>query len=179
LKTPRIEVDLAKIYHNAKLLVNRFRARNVHITGVTKVVLGHPEIARALLKAGVQQIGDSRIENIMKMRQAGLNGRMVMIRTPMLSQVEEVVRYADISMNTELEVIQQLSAASTHQNLCHKIVLMAELGDLREGIPLEEIDTLVQAVLGLPGIDLIGLGTNLVCFGGVMPTTEKMNQLSA
>ena len=176
--TPRLEIDLEKIQHNARCLVERLTSRGIKLTGVTKVALGSCEIARAMLTAGIHSIGDSRIENIEKMRQAGIVATFVLIRTPLMSQVDQVVAHADISFNSELEVIEKLSEAAQKQNKSHRIVLMVELGDLREGMAPEDLAATVRQCIDLPNIEIAGIGTNLACFGGVKPDLQKMKQLS-
>jgi len=178
METPRLEINISKIYSNTKFIVNLFKIRGIDIMGITKVVLGNPQIAKTMVKAGVKFIGDSRIENIKKMREAGVETRFVLIRTPLLSRAEQVVAYADISFNSELRIIQELSKFSNRQNKIHQIILMVELGDLREGILPEDLEGTVYKVLHIPGIQLIGIGTNLGCYGGVVPEKEKMDELS-
>ena len=129
MSAPRLEIDLDKLYHNAHTLVGRLDAKGISITGVTKAFLGMPEIANTLLRAGIHILGDSRIENIESMRHAGIEAPMMLIRSPMLSQIEQVVAYADMSLNTELYVIRQLSVAAQQANKIHGVVLMVELGD--------------------------------------------------
>ena len=178
MATPRLEIDLARIHRNATCLVERLASRGITLTGVTKVVLGSPEVARTLLAAGVHSIGDSRIENIEKMRQAGIVATFILLRTPLLSQVDQVVAHADISFNSELELIERLSETAQKQGKSHRIVLMVELGDLREGLAPEDLAATVRRAIDLPNIEVSGIGTNLACFGGIKPDHEKMNQLS-
>jgi predicted amino acid racemase len=106
---PRLEIDLGKIQHNARTLVERLARCGISVTGVTKATLGSPEIAHAMLLAGVSGLGDSRIENIEAMRRSHVSARLSLIRSPMLSQAKRVVTSADASFNTELEVIRRLS----------------------------------------------------------------------
>jgi len=179
MRAPRLEVDLNKLYHNARTLTERLGAKGISVTGVTKAFLGLPEIANTLLRAGIHTLGDSRIENIKAMRQSGINAPMMLIRSPMLSQVQQVVAYADISLNTELEVIRKLSNAAQHADKIHGVVLMIELGDLREGIMKGDLDTVVRETLCLPNIKLKGIGTNLACRSGITPDTSNMAELSA
>lgn len=176
---PRLEIDLDKIHHNARTLVESLSPRGISVTGVTKATLGSPEIASALVRAGVTALGDSRIENIEAMRRAGVPATMRLIRSPMLSQVDRVVRHADVSFNTEIDVIRALSSAATVARRTHGIVLMVELGDLREGILPGDLERVVQTALPLPNIELAGIGTNLACQHGVAPDVENMAQLSA
>jgi len=175
---PRLEVDLAKLHHNTRTLVDRLASRGIGVTGVTKVTLGNPAIARVMLRAGVASIGDSRIENIQRMRTAKVSGTFVLLRTPLMSQVEAVVQYADISFNTEIAVIEKLNQAASRTNRVHQIVLMIELGDLREGILPQDLEATVRQILPFSHIRLVGLGANLACFGGIQPDGEKMALLS-
>lgn len=176
--TPRLEIDLAKIRHNSARLTERLGARGVAVTGVTKAALGDPRVAWAMLQGGVRSIGDSRIENIRKLRAAGVAAEFMLLRSPQLSRVDEVVAWADISLNSELEVIRRLSAAARRQNRIHRVLLMLELGDLREGIRPDDLEALVAQCLELPHIAIEGVGTNLTCLSGVKPDATNMGRLS-
>ncbi|MHA1492033.1 MAG: alanine/ornithine racemase family PLP-dependent enzyme [Promethearchaeota archaeon] len=175
---PRLEIDLKKIFYNAKRLNQLFNSKNISIIGITKVTLGDPTIAKTLVDAGIQYLGDSRIPNIKRMKEAGVNAQFVMIRSPALSEIPSVVKHADISLNSEIEVIKRLSAESTRQNKKHGILLMVEMGDLREGLMPDEVDNIVKQVLELKGVELCGIGTNLKCFAGVSPDERNMKEFS-
>jgi len=179
MSAPRLEIDLGKIEHNARTLVERLGSRGISVTGVTKAMLGSPEIAAVLLRAGVVGLGDSRIENIEVMHHAHVAASMSLIRSPMLSQVERVVMYADMSFNSELDIIRRLSSAARAADLMHGVVLMVELGDLREGIMPADLEETVRKVLRFPNIVLEGIGTNLACRSGVSPDAKNMAELSA
>ena len=176
--TPRIEIDLGKIAHNAKTLNKLYGSKGISITGVTKVVCGNPKIADVLVKSGISILADSRIDNIRKMRKAGIQAQFILQRTPIPSQTELVVRYTDVSLNTELSVIKGLSRSAVKQGITHKIILMVELGDLREGLLPSDLENTVKEIIILKGIEFIGIGTNLACFGGIEPDEEKMEYLS-
>lgn len=176
--SPYIELDLDKIHHNAKTLVKLFHSQNINVMGITKVVLGNPEIAKTLISAGIKSIGDSRIENIQKMKEADVDAEFLLIRTPFKSKLDQVIKYADISFNTELSIIRELSDKALNLNKVHQIVLMIEMGDLREGILKSNVEQIIHKVLLLKGIKLRGIGTNLACHGGIKPTASKMTELS-
>jgi len=176
--TPRIEIDLGKIAHNAKTLNKLYGSKGISITGVTKVVCGDPKIADVLVKSGISILADSRIDNIRKMRKAGIQAQFLLQRTPIPSQTELVVRYTDVSLNTELSVIKGLSRSAVKQGITHKIILMVELGDLREGLLPSDLENTVKEIIVLKGIEFVGVGTNLACFGGIEPDEEKMEYLS-
>jgi predicted amino acid racemase len=178
MSAPRLEIDLRKIHHNARTLVERLDKRGISVTGITKATLGSAEIATTLLEAGVKRLGDSRIENIEAMRPALGAAEMTLIRSPMLSQAKRVVMSADVSCNTEIEVIKKLSLEAQKASLTHGVILMVELGDLREGIMPEDVTDTVRETLTLPNIDFKGIGTNLACRSGVSPDSRNMTMLS-
>jgi ornithine racemase len=178
VSAPRIEIDLDKIRHNASELVSRLARHGISVTGVTKAVRGLPDIAGTLIEAGATGVGDSRIENIETMRRMPVAAIMTLIRSPMLSQVNRVVASADVSFNTEIEVISKISAAAENAGRLHGVVLMVELGDLREGIMPGDLFEIVRETLSLPSIILKGIGTNLACRSGVSPDSNNMMELS-
>jgi predicted amino acid racemase len=179
MATPRIEINLEKIAYNAKTLKDLYGSKGVDVMGVTKVVCGDSNVANVLLKNGISILADSRIENIKRMQDAGIQAEFLLLRTPLLSQAEAVIKYADISLNSEISVIERLSKFAAKKNIIHKVILMVELGDLREGLMPSDLDSTVEQIVNLEGIDLVGIGTNLACFGGVKPDEEKMRYLSS
>lgn len=176
--TPRIEIDLAKIAHNASQLKNLYQSKDIGIMGVTKVVCGNTVIAEVLVNNGIHTLADSKIQNLKSLREAGVQAQLVLLRTPALSEIDKVIQYADISMNTELSVIKSLSAAAAKYDTLHKIILMIELGDLREGIMPNDIEGFIREISELPGIEIVGIGASFACFGGVKPSEQNMRQLS-
>lgn len=174
---PRIEIALAEIRHNAQLLSEHYGPKGISLMGVSKATLGNPDIAKAMIEGGVSFIADSRIENIQRMKSAGITTQFVLLRTA-LSQAEMVVRNVDISLNTELETIKQLSYYAKMHDTLHQIIIMVELGDLREGVLPCDLSQFIKAVLDLPHIKIIGIGCNLACYGGIRPDNKNMSNLS-
>ncbi|MGB3310206.1 MAG: alanine/ornithine racemase family PLP-dependent enzyme [Nodosilinea sp.] len=174
---PRIEITLSKIQHNARILSELYGQKGISLMGVSKATLGDPAIASAMIRGGVKFIADSRIENIQKMKRAGVLTQFVLLRTA-LSQAEAVVKDVDISLNTELEIIKELSHYAKIYDKIHRIIVMVELGDLREGILPCDLSNFVKATLGLPNIKIVGIGCNLACYGGIKPDNQNMHELS-
>jgi len=145
--------------------------------GVSKAVLGDPAIAQAMIQGGVSFIADSRLENLERMRKAGLKTQLVLLRTA-LSEAETVVRVADISLNTEFETLKRLSHYAGQQRRQHQVIVMVELGDLREGVMPRDLPQFVQQTLVLPNLKLVGIGCNLACYGAIRPNEKKMAELS-
>lgn len=178
MTAPRLEIDLGKVEYNAGTLVTRLARSGISVTGVTKATLGEPEIAAALLRAGVSGLGDSHIENIERMRLAGTAAPITMIRTPMLSQADRIVKHAQLSFNSELKVIEALSIQAQKAQKLHGVVLMVELGDLREGIMQDDLLAAVAATRRFPNIKFKGIAANLACRSGVCPDATNMMTLS-
>lgn len=176
---PRVEIDLAKIEENAHALVTRLSGRGIAVTGVTKAALGSAEVARAMLAGGVARLGDSRIDNLEALRDAGIQAPLTLLRSPTPGQAARAVACASISQVSELEVVKALSAAAGRLGSNHGLVLMVELGDLREGVLPEDVLDLARRILRLPHVTLAGLGTNLACRAGVVPSADNMGELSA
>lgn len=179
MTAPRLEIDLLKLHHNARTLVERLSPQGISVTGITKATLGSPDVAGAMLRAGVRSLGDSRIENIETLRGAGVTAPLALVRSPMLSQVRRVVASATWSFNSELDVIAALAAAAEATGRTHGVVLMVELGDLREGILPSDLTAMVGEMQRLPAVVLAGIGTNLACQSGVSPDAANMGELSA
>ena len=178
MANPRLEINLEKVATNIRILKEFYKTKGIDICAVTKVVCGNLEIAEVLVENGITLLADSKVLNLKKMSKGRINAQFLLIGTPKLSEAKEIVKYAKVSLNSELEVMRRLSYFALKRKTIHQVILMVELGDLREGILPENIEGIVKEILTLKGIELIGLGTNLACFGGIQPTQEKMDELT-
>jgi predicted amino acid racemase len=178
MSSPRLEVDLDAIESNTRSLVDRLAPQRIRVTGVTKAALGSPQVGAAMLRGGASGLGDSRVDNLARLQTAGVLVSRTLIRAPMTSQVDAVVRHASTSLNTEISVLKALSRAAVRLGTTHAVVLMVELGDLREGVLADDLVPLALDVRALPGLRLAGIGTNLACQSGVVPDQDNMDALS-
>lgn len=172
---PRIEMDLCKLKRNTEKMVKLCRENNIEIAGVTKVFCAYPQAAAAMVKGGISLLADSRLENLKKLQK--LDAKKLLLRLPMPSQAEDVVKYADISLNSELSTLRLLGKAALVQKKTHEVILMVDLGDLREGIWPDNVDSFVEEASQIKGIDIKGFGTNLTCYGGVIPDEDNLGKL--
>jgi predicted amino acid racemase len=177
MTTPYLAIDLDKIEHNARVVTALCRDNGLRVTGVTKCVCGHPAVARAMLRGGVHDIGDSRLENIRRMREAGVEATFNLIRLPPLSAADRVVELVDLSLNSEPATLAALAREAAAGGRVHDVVIMVDLGDLREGVWPTELQAVVDEASRLPGLRIRGLGSNLGCFGGVLPDPDNMGRL--
>lgn len=176
---PRLEINLEHLKHNVATVVEKCGGQGVQVMGVIKGANGIPEIAKAFDHGGAAMIASSRLEQLEDAIDAGITKPMVMIRIPMLSEVEDVIRITDMSLNSELEVIKALNEEARRQGKLHKIILMAEMGDLREGYwDREELLNVAEYIENkLINIQLVGIGTNVGCYGSILPTVDKLEEL--
>jgi len=175
---PYVTIDLDKIEHNARVVVELCRAHGIAVVGVTKCTCGDPEIAQAMLRGGVSAIGESQLENIQRLKRAGVTSPCMLLRLPAPAEAKEVIEWADISLNSELAALAALSAAARQRGRRHDVIVMVDLGDLREGLWPSELAGFMTEALRFTGIRVVGLGTNLACFGGIMPSENNMQRLS-
>ncbi|MBE3592486.1 MAG: alanine/ornithine racemase family PLP-dependent enzyme [Thermoanaerobacter sp.] len=172
---PLLRINLEKLRKNTQTIVNLCEKRNIKVVGVTKVFCAIPEVAQTMVKGGVEILGDSRIKNLKKLQHIPVP--KMLLRIPMKSEVEEVIKYADISLNSEIDIIKSLSEEAKKQREIHEIILMVDLGDLREGVLKEDVIPIVEQIVKLEGIKLRGIGTNLTCYGSVIPTPDILEEL--
>lgn len=167
-----------KLQANYTFLDTIFKSRNIDWGVVTKLLCGNTIYIKEIIALGVVEMHDSRISNLKKIKALNPNIQTVYIKPPAKRSIERIVRYADVSFNTEKYTIQLLSEEAQRQNKIHKIIIMIEMGDLREGVMGEELINFYGDILKLPNIEIRGIGTNLNCLSGVMPTQDKLIQLS-
>ncbi len=176
-RTPRLEIYPERIKTNTQAVADQCRSNGVQLACVTKVTAAHPAVAKAMVDGGADLLADSRIENIIRLREAGFKGPFLLLRLPAISDAENVVRYADYSLNSSLKTIEALAKAADLQNRKHKVILMIDVGDLREGIWPDKAVELLKNASKYNGIEIVGIGCNLACYGGVMPSEENMSLL--
>jgi len=176
-RNPRLDIYLDKIKNNSKNIKALCLKHGIKVVGITKGCCAIPEVAQAMVDGGVNILGDSRIENLRGLKKAELKVETMLIRIPMLSEVDRVLDWADISLNSEISVIKSLSKEALKRKIVHGIILMVDLGDLREGIMPDDVLPIIGEIRKLSGVKLIGIGTNFCCVSGVMPTRENLTKL--
>ena len=176
---PQLEFDLALLRSNADAVISRCRGMGIRVCGVVKGVDGLPEVARVLRAAGAEELGTSRLEQVAKCRAAGVPGPWLLIRIPGLTELPDVVALCETSLQSEWPTLLALEEECLRQNKTHRVIVMTDLGDLREGFwdKKELVDVCERVERDLPHVQLAGIGVNLTCYGSTKPTPEKMNEL--
>lgn len=176
---PQLEVDLKKFRHNIDSVVKLCQDKGIDVAGVIKGFHAIPEMVKEFDNSDCKYIATSRMEQIIDSKNAGCKKPFFLIRVPMLSEIEDLVKYVEYSLNSELTVLDKINAECQKQGKRHGVVLMSDLGDLREGF--WDVDEMVKAASyvenQLECVDLMGIGTNLGCYGSIKATPAKMNEL--
>jgi ornithine racemase len=173
-----IVLNSKKLRSNYKYLEKLFAKHHIQWSVVSKMLCGNRMFIKELIDLGIKQICDSRVSNLRAIKGQGPEIETIYIKPPPKSQIPGVVRYADISFNTQLETIRLLSKEAQKQEKNHKIIIMIELGELREGVMRDDVVDFYEKIFELPSIEVIGIGTNLSCLYGVLPNHDKLIQLS-
>lgn len=176
---PRVEVDLAKLKNNVEYVVSRCGDYGIDVCGVIKGCTAYIPAVRQFAEGGCKWIASSRLEQIEDCVNAGIDKPMMLIRIPMLSEAPEVIRLTDYSLNSSIEVIRALNEEAKKQDKLHKVILMADLGDLREGFwdKDEMVDVACDIENNMKYLELAGVGTNLGCYGSIAATVPKLQEL--
>jgi len=173
-----ITLDVKKLRYNFNYLDELFREKGIAWSVVTKLLCGNRSYLSVVLKLDFSQVCDSRVSNLKMIKSLRPDVETIYIKPPAKRSVSGVVRYADISMNSEISTIRLLSDEAVGQGKIHKIIIMIELGDLREGVMGEDFVRFYEQVFMLDNIKVVGIGTSLSCLYGVLPNHDKLIQLS-
>jgi ornithine racemase len=177
LATPRLEIYPGRIAENVSYLLGLCHAHGAQVACVTKVMCAHPALLRVFVDCGADMLADSRTDNLQLIAEQFADLPRLMLRLPAVTEAEAVIRVADCSLNSSLQTLQALSDAAGRLKTTHQVIIMVDVGDLREGVWPDRAVGLVSQAARLPNLDIIGLGTNLACYGGVIPTQENMQVL--
>lgn len=173
-----LTLNRTKIKQNFEFLKQTFEENDVSWGVVCKLLCGNKLFIQELIDLGVKEFHDSRIGNLEIVKGLNPDLQTVYIKPVSKRYVGKMVQFADVSLNSELETIRWISQEAVKQDKKHSIIIMVETGDLREGVMGEQLVEFYSQIFQLPNIEVIGLGTNLNCLNGVMPSTDKLIQLS-
>tara|TARA_R110001592_G_scaffold271645_3_gene538200 strand:+ start:6906 stop:7976 length:1071 start_codon:yes stop_codon:yes gene_type:complete len=173
-----IELYKDKLKHNYQFLDALLKKNGKEWAVVTKLLCGNKTYIKELIDLGAREICDSRVSNLKVVKQINPNVETVYIKPPAKRSIPNIVKYADASFNTEFATIKLLSEEAIKQGKVHRIIIMIEMGDLREGVMGDDLLDFYAQIFKLKGIKITGIGTNLNCLSGVLPSHDKLIQLS-
>lgn len=172
---PCVKVNIDGLNDNIRQIKELCNNQNIKLSFAVKCLSGNTNIISKLDFANLDSISDSRIDNLKEFQ--SLDIEKWLIRIPSFSEIEGAVRYADVSVNSSVETILLLNEEAKRQNKVHKVILMYELGDLREGVDYNKLASIVEQIKDLSNVVIYGIGANLTCYGGIAPSIENTNEL--
>lgn len=173
-----ITLSKSSLNHNYQFLLRLFDENAIVWAPVLKMLCGNEKYLEYILTLGNEQVCDARLGNLKTIKKIAPHKETIYIKPPAKKIIPDIVKYADVSFNTEYITIKWLSKEAVKQNKTHRVIIMIELGDLREGIMGEHLIDFYRKVFKLPNIVVVGIGSNLNCLSGVMPSKDKLIQLS-
>jgi len=172
-----LEIYLDKITHNASVIRELCHKNGIKLFAVTKVFCAEEKIVKSFINVDIDGLADSRIENLKILKNMNTGLPLMLLRLPELSIAKEVVEYSDLSLNSEIKTLKALDKNAKKLGKRHKVIIMFDVGDLREGVWPDNAENFFEDALKLKNIDIVGIGTNTACFGGVIPSPENMGTL--
>jgi len=173
-----LEMNVEKLKKNYEFLDRMFKSNNIQWAVVSKVLCGNKLYLTELMNLGIKQICDSRLSNLKNIKLINDKIETIYIKPPAKREITNIVKFANISVNTEISTIKLLSKAAKKLNKVHKIFIMIEMGELREGVLRDDFIKFYGKVFELENIEIVGIGTNFSCLYGVLPNADKLIQLS-
>ena len=174
----RVTIDIPALQDNVRTIDLWMQRHGATWTFVSKALCGHEDTLRAMSSFGIESVADSRLENLEVVTRAAPEWDRWYLRPPQISNIAEVVALSEVSLNTEREIIRALEEEASRQQKHHKVVVMVELGDLREGILPGGLVEFYEEILRLEHVEVIGIGANLGCISGTVPNVDQFTQLS-
>ncbi len=175
--TPRLEIHPERVAANARNLAQACHRHGAEVAFVTKAVCAHPAVAQALVAGGADMLADSRLRNLAALSRSGVRLPLMLLRLPAPSAARDVVAGCRVSLNSSLRTLNLLGEAARRGGQVHEVILMVDLGDLREGVWPDQAVRLADEASRVAGIRVLGLGCNLGCFSGVLPSAGNMAAL--
>lgn len=175
---PVMDVNLDAIRTNAQVLCGLCAKNGISVAGMIKFSDGDLQVAGAYRDGGCAQLGVSRARHLQALKEAFPLTETLLTRSPTRGELEACARYADLSLHADPDVLKALNEEAGKWSTCPGIILMLDVGDLREGVDnIPELVALARLCEQLPNLRLRGVGTNHACMNGVLPTYENLSFL--
>ena len=178
----RLVINTDQIVRNIEKISSFLQGKKIQWSLIVKILSGHKDLLKEILSGisteKIHSVGDSRLTGLRALKEINPELTTMYIKPPAHNNIKQVVKYADISLNSSSATIEALNREAKNQGKFHKVIIMIDMGELREGIMGENLEEFYRKVFTLSNIEIIGIGTNLGCLFGVEPTRDKLVQLS-
>ena len=183
-------IDLAAVRHNVAHLLAMLSPGSRMMVAVKADGYGHGTlpVARAAVAAGAQGVAVATAEEAVALRDAGFAGSML-VMGPLYSfdQYEEMARQGSRLRRGERPHGRPSCPRLRGSGLKARVHLKIDSGMNRQGLFPEEVDAFLDAIRGIPEIDLVGVMTHFACvtedpatidfqLGRFLPAVEKVRR---
>jgi predicted amino acid racemase len=176
-----LTIHTTNIKSNISTLSDFFKKHEIKWSLITKVFSGDIDFLKQILSPDIinkiDTIGDSRLTSLKNLRTVNPEMKTIYIKPPAVVYAKDIVEYADVSLNSSLETIVALDEAAALIGKTHQVIIMIELGELREGVAEGDVQDFYDSIFRMKNIEVVGLGSNLGCMYGIEPTYEKLKHL--
>ena len=181
IRYPLMEVDLAAIEQNAKAITGMCARYGIGVAGVIKFSDGRVPIAKAYAAGGCKQIAVARAKHLQEIKTALPEHETLLTRAPAATDLEDAARWGDIILHSDADGLRALADAAEKTDARPGVILMLDVGDLREGVDsIEELTALARLVeRDLPRLRLRGVGCAVACLNGVLPDWDNLSFLAS
>lgn len=168
---PLITINTKKINENFCKMNNLCQSQNKDLMVITKGIRTNKIIINELIKNGAKAIGDT---NKINLGNIDLNIKKMLMKVTLdLKDLEP--KDFDIFYLSDLNILKNIAEKNGSKET--KVIIPIELGELREGIPNNEILQFVKEALKIKNVNLLGISANFGCLAGLIPNLDKYNML--
>lgn len=185
---PSLTLNMNALRWNLSQMPRLEQAWNFSFMPVLKMVACHPAVVDAVKQAGYRHYGAAEVDEPLFWKNApvpdtsALDGSPVLISLPPLYRADDVVRLFSRSPADSVEALEALDAAVERRGSDvppHDCIVMIDLGDMREGIPIEHSDEFFHSVANrFKHLNLMGIGVTMGCLHGACPDAIAINELA-
>ena len=171
----RVEIDLAALRHNHSVIRSRLKP-GVRVMAVVKAdAYGHGlvPVARTLADCGVDTFAVAEVEEGIRLREAGVNGEIVVLVGAVPEFFAEMVAHRLTPVLYDPAGLAALSALAVAARTTVNVHLKVDVGMGRFGIMPEQAVAFARALASLPGLALAGVLSHLPKADGPGPETDR------
>lgn len=182
---PSLYLNMDALMHNLRQIPHLEKQWGFGLLPVLKMAAGYPPIVDALRQMDYRRYGVTEVDEIFLWSSeppCRTDERPVLISLPPPQRADDVVRLFSRSPVSSLDNLSALEAAARRMGSdtpLHEYLIMLDIGEWREGIPLQDAVTFFQAAAGrFPHLRAVGIGVTLGCLHGVCPNHDSMRALA-
>lgn len=155
-----VKVDLEGIKNNVRYFLDRSQAQVMAVVKANAYGHGAVPVAQAALEAGATWCGVARVNEALELRQAGLDGPILLLGYTPEARFAEMITNRVAMTVWDISQIRTISEVATQIDQEARLHLKVDTGMSRLGANPGEVLELFRQIAPLPGIKIEGLFTH-------------------